>query len=67
MHAMPEADQGALGAKIAERLDELAAISDEPERLTRLYLGPGHRKAADLASRIQRDTRSAALRWPGPS
>jgi len=55
MHAMPEADQGALGAKIAERLDELAAISDEPERLTRLYLGPGHRKAADLVSRWMRD------------
>jgi len=55
MHAMPEADQGALGAKIAARLDELAAISDEPERLTRLYLGPGHRKAADLVSRWMRD------------
>jgi allantoate deiminase len=55
MHAMPEADQGALGAKIAARLEELAAISDEPERLTRLYLGPGHRKAADLVSRWMRD------------
>ena len=47
MHAVPEADQGALGEKIAARLVELAAISDEPERLTRLYLGPAHRKAAD--------------------
>ena len=54
MHAMPGADH-ALGEKIAARLDELAAISDEPERLTRLYLGPAHRKAADLVSRWMRD------------
>src|SRR5580658_3409965 len=55
MHAVPEADQGALGEKIAARLVELAAISDEPERLTRLYLGPAHRKAADLVSRWMRE------------
>jgi allantoate deiminase len=55
MHAMPEADRGALGAKIVARLDELAAISDDPECLTRLYLGPGHRKAADLVSRWMRE------------
>jgi len=55
MHAMPGADQGGLGEKIAARLVELAAISDEPERLTRLYLGPAHRKAADLVSRWMRE------------
>jgi hypothetical protein len=55
MHALPEADQGALGERIAARLVELAAISDEPERLTRLYLGPAHRKAADLVSRWMRE------------
>ena len=55
MHAMPEADQGALGERIAARLVELAAISDESERLTRLYLGPAHRKAADLVSRWMRE------------
>jgi len=55
MHAMPEADQGALGERIAVRLVELAAISDESERLTRLYLGPAHRKAADLVSRWMRE------------
>jgi allantoate deiminase len=55
MHAMPGADQGALGEKIAARLLELAAISDEPERLTRLYLSPAHRKAADLMSRWMRE------------
>jgi len=55
MHAMSGADQGALGEKIAARLLELAAISDERERLTRLYLGPAHREAADLVSRWMRD------------
>src|SRR5579863_2917125 len=55
MHATSDADQGALGERIAARLVELAAISDEPERLTRLYLGPGHHNAADLVSRWMRE------------
>jgi allantoate deiminase len=55
MRAMQAADQGALGETIAERLAELAAVSDEPDRLTRLYLGPGHRKAADLVARWMRE------------
>lgn len=55
MHAMPRVDRGALGQKIAARLVELASISDEPERLTRLYLSPAHRKAADLVSRWMRE------------
>ena len=33
----------AFGEAIANRLAELAALSDEPGRLTRLYLGPAHR------------------------
>jgi len=60
MHAMPGADQGALGEKIAARLVELAALSDEPERLTRVYLGTAHRKAADLVARWMRDAGMAA-------
>jgi allantoate deiminase len=55
MHAMPEAEQGALGEKIAARLVELAAISDEPDRLTRLYLSPAHRQAADLVAAWMRE------------
>ncbi|MGL4290296.1 MAG: allantoate amidohydrolase [Phreatobacter sp.] len=43
------------GAAIAARLDELAAISDEPAVLTRLYLGPAHRRAADLVALWMRD------------
>jgi allantoate deiminase len=55
MHAMQAADRGALGQAIADRLVELAAVSDDPGRLTRLYLGPAHRKAADLVANWMRD------------
>jgi allantoate deiminase len=49
------ASDGAWGEAIATRLAELATISDEPGRLTRLYLGPAHRKAADLVTTWMRD------------
>ncbi|MCA1457571.1 allantoate amidohydrolase [Bradyrhizobium sp. BRP22] len=37
-----------LGEEIVARIDELAAISEVPEHLARIYLTPEHRKAADL-------------------
>jgi allantoate deiminase len=49
------ADQVAFGEAIANRLAELAALSDEPGRLTRLYLGPAHRRATDLVAYWMRD------------
>jgi allantoate deiminase len=49
------ADQLAFGEAIANRLAELAALSDEPGRLTRLYLGPAHRRATDLVAYWMRD------------
>jgi allantoate deiminase len=49
------ASDGALGEAIAARLLELAAITDEPGRLTRLYLSPAHRKAADLVAGWMRE------------
>ncbi len=49
------AEQGVLGEAIAGRLVELAAVSDEPGRLTRLYLSPAHRKAADLVAGWMRE------------
>ena len=55
MRAMAVANEGVLGETIAARLIELAAVSDEPGRLTRLYLGPGHRKAADLVAGWMRE------------
>jgi allantoate deiminase len=35
----------AFGPALMARLDELASFSDEPDRLTRLYLSPAHRRA----------------------
>ena len=39
-----------LGENIAARIDELAALSDEEGKLTRLYLGPAHKAAVNLVS-----------------
>ena len=49
------ASDSALGGAIADRLLELAAITDEPGHLTRLYLSPAHRKAADLVTGWMRE------------
>ncbi|MBR0932714.1 allantoate amidohydrolase [Bradyrhizobium jicamae] len=38
---------GSLGGRVMARLEELAALTDEPGALTRLYLSPAHRRAAD--------------------
>jgi allantoate deiminase len=43
-------DPVALGARADAMLTELAAVTDEPGRLTRLYLTPEHRRAADLVA-----------------
>lgn len=45
----------ALGERALSRLDALAAITDEPGRITRLYLSPAHRRAADLVAEWMRD------------
>ena len=41
----PETPSGA-GHAVMARLDELATFTDEPGRVTRLYLTPSHRAAA---------------------
>jgi allantoate deiminase len=55
MRATQAVDHGTLGETIAARLIELAAVSDDPGHLTRLYLGPGHRKAVDLVAHWMRE------------
>jgi allantoate deiminase len=55
MNVMHAPSQSAFGEAIAERLAELGTISDEQGRLTRLYLGPAHRKAADLVAKWMRE------------
>ena len=60
MQVAAATEQGTLGQAIADRLLELAAVSDEPGCLTRLYLGPAHRKAADLVAGWMREAGMAA-------
>jgi allantoate deiminase len=41
---------GDIGQRAAAMLDDLGAISDDEGRLTRLYLSPAHRRAADVVA-----------------
>jgi allantoate deiminase len=45
----------ALGRRAFARLDQLAAFSDEPGKLTRLYLSPAHKAAAHQVAGWMRD------------
>ena len=48
----PNLDASAsMGQAISTRLTSPDAVSDEDGALTRLYLSPAHRKAADLVAR----------------
>jgi allantoate deiminase len=47
---MPASDSLALGARALVLLDELAGITDEPGRITRLYLSDAHARAIDRVS-----------------
>jgi len=55
MRATMPAEQTGLGEAITEKLLELAAVSDESGLLTRLYLSPAHRRAADLVAKWMRE------------
>lgn len=46
---------GAFGRSITARLRELAAVSDAADGITRFYLSPAHRRAADLVASWMRD------------
>jgi allantoate deiminase len=50
----------ALGQEIVRRINELAAISETPENLTRIFLTPQHRTAADLLLGWMREAGMAA-------
>jgi allantoate deiminase len=51
---------GELGRDIVRRIEALAAISETPDRLTRIFLSPEHRAAADLLLSWMRDAGMAA-------
>ena len=59
LQANPDAS-ASMGEAISVRLTSLAAFSDEDRALTRLYLSPAHRKAADLVIRSMRDAGMSA-------
>jgi allantoate deiminase len=46
-----------IGATLMARLDALACFTDEPGRLTRFYLTPAHRAAADQVRRWMEEAR----------
>jgi allantoate deiminase len=50
----------ALGVEIVGRIDQLAAISETPEHLARIFLTPEHRAAADLLLSWMRSAGMAA-------
>jgi allantoate deiminase len=52
---MSPADIATTGARAEAMLSALGAISAEPQRLTRLFLTPEHRRAADLVASWMRD------------
>ncbi|MFH1341198.1 MAG: allantoate amidohydrolase [Pseudomonadota bacterium] len=51
---------GELGLEIVRRIEALAAISETPDHLTRIFLSPEHRAAADLLLSWMRDAGMAA-------
>src|SRR3954465_7032188 len=48
-------DNASIGDEIVGRIDELAAISETPEHLTRIFLSDEHRAAADRILGWMRD------------
>ena len=52
---MNDLDPADLGRRAEAMLEELAAISVEPDRLVRLFLSPEHRRAADLVAQWMRE------------
>ncbi len=56
----PAAATGELGRDIVRRIEALGAISETPDHLTRVFLSPEHRAAADLLLSWMRDAGMAA-------
>ncbi len=58
---------GELGRRIVARLDALAAITDEPGQITRLYLSPAHRRAVETVTGWMRDAGMQRISMPPPA
>ena len=58
--AQPGTGNAALGAEIVRRINALGAISETPGQLTRIFLTPEHRAAADLLLQWMKEDGMAA-------
>src|ERR1700733_5397917 len=58
--AQPGTGNASLGAEIVRRINALGAISESPGQLTRIFLTPEHRAAADLLLQWMRKAGMAA-------
>lgn len=58
--ATTAAHDGSLGERIVRRIDELATISEDADKLTRTFLSREHRAAADLILTWMRDAGMSA-------
>src|ERR1700684_1029988 len=58
--AQPGTGNAALGAEIVRRINALGAISETPGQLTRIFLTPDHRPAADLLLQWMKEAGMAA-------
>lgn len=52
---MPAEAWDGLGKDIDEKIETLARITDEPGKLTRLYLNPAHKRSMDMVAGFMRD------------
>lgn len=71
---MTDRAEAPLGSRAMALLDALAGFTDEPGRITRLYLSPAHRAAADFTANAMREAGMAVAhdavgnvvgRWQG--
>jgi allantoate deiminase len=60
-------DLATLGRRLMDRLDEFAAFTDDPPKLTRLYLSEAHRRAAQRYIAWARESGIEARVDPGPA
>ena len=52
---LPAPGDLSLGRRVMALVDELARFTDEPGRITRLYLSPAHREAAEATLGMMRE------------
>lgn len=64
---LPSPGDLSLGRRVMALVDELARFTDEPGRITRLYLSPAHREAAEATLGMMREAGLEAMIDPAGS